>query len=225
MLMQYQKELHEVQRTVSGRIYDQRITLRVPWREDPERTFFVHLRFDDSCHNGHESFAATCDYPNGGGAAHEEIVRHVPELEPYLKWHGCSTEGPMHYVANTLWFAGDRDCWGLREGERRQIRNGRTGLPAWKLSEVDLPKYVDAEERPSEERVVRYVPWESVGEGKEREFDAARRCAVWPHATDAELSLPREELTVLLENRLPDLLAQFRRAMIELGFEYPEAAA
>jgi len=40
----------------------------------------------------------------GGGAAHEEIARAFPELAPYARWHLTSTAGPMHYLANSMYF-------------------------------------------------------------------------------------------------------------------------
>jgi hypothetical protein len=43
-------------------------------------------------------------------------------------------------------------------------------------------------------------------EGKKRELDAARSCAVWPEATDEELCKPEWELRAILETRLPGLL-------------------
>lgn len=98
------------------------------------------VRHDDECGNGHNSFAITgtkyetngsardgsvshatghlC-YCTTGGCIHEEIAEHFPNLRPLLKWHLTSTDGPLHYVANTLFLAGDRDCWGCRKGEPR----------------------------------------------------------------------------------------------------------
>lgn len=40
------------------------------------------------------------------GQLHKEIAKHFPELAPYIKWHLISTSGPMHYVANTLYWLG-----------------------------------------------------------------------------------------------------------------------
>lgn len=60
----------------------------------------------------------------------------------------------------------------------------------------------------------------SFGEGKERELDSARRAAIWPEATDEQLCLPKEELTKLLEARLPKLLEDFRADMEALGFTW-----
>ena len=75
----------------------------------------VRLRFDDECSNGHNTFRATASRydltdkrrrEDAGGMLHDEIAQHFPELAPLLKWHLCSTAGPMHYVANTLYFLG-----------------------------------------------------------------------------------------------------------------------
>jgi hypothetical protein len=41
---------------------------------------------------------------HSGGCSHEQIAKHFPELEPLIKWHLTSTEGPMHYEANALYW-------------------------------------------------------------------------------------------------------------------------
>ncbi len=80
----------------------------------------VSIRFDDNCKNGHMTFAMTADvYTNESrrrrdvaacGAMHEEIAKVFPELAPLIKWHLVSTDSPIHYVANTIYHAGDRDA-------------------------------------------------------------------------------------------------------------------
>lgn len=91
-------------------------------------TMTVTLRFDDDCRNGHNTFAMTADVrANGGrgdrdragGCMHELIAEEFPALAPLVKWHLCSTDGPMHYPGNALFFAGNRDCWGCLKGEPR----------------------------------------------------------------------------------------------------------
>lgn len=184
------------------------------------------VRYDDECGNGRNSFAITAEVRRpraidieSGGCMHDEIARLFPELAKYIKWHLCDARGPMHYIANTLYFAWDRDHNGLRKDERRQIRNGKTGLPAWRLeATATLPQYVDAEECPPETATLRYVPWDRIGEGKERELDKARRAAIWPEATDAELCAP--DLKERLIARLPALMADFKAAVESLGFVY-----
>ena len=79
-------------------------------------TIYVEVRFDDQCNNGHESFAITAEIRRPGrrdceacGCLHDEIAKVFPELAPLIKWHLVSTNSPMHYVANTLYQASDRD--------------------------------------------------------------------------------------------------------------------
>lgn len=72
----------------------------------------VSVRYDDSCGNGHNSFAITGEIytPRANrsrniiacGCLHDDIIRLFPELKPYVKWHLTSTDGPLHYIANTV---------------------------------------------------------------------------------------------------------------------------
>lgn len=211
------------------------------WRKYQERgAWYVirfEARFDDNCRNGHNDFAITGEVWRsthdgrkvGGdcescGCIHDDVAERFPEVAHVIKWHLTGETGPMHYVANAVYLAGDRDHNGLRAGESRQLRNGRTGLPSWQLVAVDyagneiakhgLQKYLDAETQPTASCRLEYRPWCRIGEGKARELDKARSAAVWPEATDAELSVDPAELRAALEARLPALLAEFR-AMIE----------
>lgn len=68
----------------------------------------INIRYDDECGNGHNSFAITgeCGGRNGiGGCIHDFIIEQAPELEKYIKWHLTSSDGPMHYVANSMYHA------------------------------------------------------------------------------------------------------------------------
>lgn len=86
----------------------------------------VSIRFDDNCKNGHETFAITAEIANPGGhdqdilacgCCHEEIAEAFPELAPLIQWHLTSADSPMHYIANAVYLAGDRDHWGKRAGD------------------------------------------------------------------------------------------------------------
>lgn len=79
----------------------------------------AEVSYDDACGNGHNSFAitgtvyssrtSTADiYFETGGCIHEEIAKHFPNLAPYIKWHSISSDEPIHYVANTMYWARDR---------------------------------------------------------------------------------------------------------------------
>lgn len=207
---------------------------------DKARTIIATVRYDDQCGNGHNTFSITGETYTGDhrsgestvkhesgrtlwldscGCIHDKIAKHFKQLEPLIKWHLCTSDGPHGYVGNTIYFAGDRDHWGLRKGEVRQIKNGRTGKPSWKLEATEtLEQYLDADECPPATATLRYVPWTTTGEGKERELDKARSAAIWPDATDDELMA--DDLKAKLEARLPALMVEFRAAVESLGFIY-----
>jgi hypothetical protein len=186
----------------------------------------VTIRHDDEFLNGQASFAITGDITErgvcvGGGCCHDLIAAVFPELAELIQWHLFDERGPFGYPGNPIYLAGDRDCWGLRKDERRQIINGKSGKPSWKTEvSASLEKYVDADECPTETATIRYVPWEKIGEGKARELDAARSSANWPEATDEELSTEPEILKARLMERLPAMLARFRNAVESIGFEF-----
>lgn len=186
------------------------------------------VRYDDQCGNGHNTFSITGEIRDArgdgnsslSGCIHDEIAKHFPELRPLIKWHLVSSDGPMHYVANTVYHASNRDHWRLLEGETRQIRNGKTGKLCWRLSDVSAPETVEADECPPPPPPVVYIPWVMVGKGKKRDLEHARSSAVWPEATDEQLCLPEAELTALLLARLPKLMEDFQVAVESLGFTY-----
>ena len=96
----------------------------------------AEVRFGDECKNGHKTFAITGEILRKAwncwlvsdrcGMIQDDIAKHFPDLAPFFKWHLCSTDGPMHYLANTLYHASDKDHWGRRKGEpsawERRIR-------------------------------------------------------------------------------------------------------
>lgn len=80
---------------------------------------YANVRYDDESGNGHNTFAITGEIfrlqiNRGGrssfdscGCLHDDIAKHFPELAPFLKWHLMSSDGPMHYVANTIYHASE----------------------------------------------------------------------------------------------------------------------
>lgn len=179
------------------------------------------IRYDDECGNGHNSFSVTgnvyifrgnkwCD--DCGGCIHDQITQHFPELQKYIKWHLFDSNGPMHYVANTVFLAGDRDCWGYRKGEQKRNKEGLLCCAPKDWTN----KFIDSNEKPTGS-----VEYEAVfGEGKARELDLARSAAVWPEATDEQLCSEPEVLKVLLMERLPGLIEDFKRDVESLGFVF-----
>lgn len=89
-----------------------------------EHRIICTVRYDDDCRNGNNSFSITgVVYSNKtsssdryfvtGGCIHEEIEKHFPELKHLIKWHLTSSDGPMHYVANTTFHARTRENMNL----------------------------------------------------------------------------------------------------------------
>ena len=84
------------------------------------RIMTCFIRYDDDCNNGHNSFSITGEIKNSlisrnciaGGCIHDEVKEYFPEYAHLIKWHLCSSDEPMHYLANTLYFVkkGDFDA-------------------------------------------------------------------------------------------------------------------
>jgi len=178
-------------------------------------TLTATVRFDDQCSNGYNSFSITGELRVKGvvetcGCVHDLIEEHFPDLAPLIKWHLCAVDGPMHYLANTIFHASDRDHWGYCPGDQRRDKGGR---PMWQFN----PPKVTLE--CCYEKSTMVGQWEPVmGEGKERELDAARASAVWPEATDKDLTA--DGLEARLTKRLPKLIREFKQAVTGLGMEW-----
>lgn len=193
----------------------------------------VKVRFDDEYKNGHNTFAITAEVyephrvpvesfitRNGRnywlaacGCMHDEIAQAFPEYAHLIKWHLMSTDEPRHYVANTVYHAdehgpthawvyytGEPDPVGIDEGSERLIGYVKAG------------KASEAEGKPGY-RVV----WDEKT-AKVRNLDHARASAVWPEATDEDLTAPG--LEERLQARLPALMAAFRADMEAFGFTW-----
>lgn len=246
----------------------------------------VEIRFDDDCKKGHQSFAITAEVRTNesrrrrdiaaGGCMHDDIAKNFPELEPLIKYHLMGTDSPMHYVANTVYHASNRDHNGRLAGEPTSFAYGirfgdspitmilKKGFYDWLVYALDfnskasrknpnfvkfVPKAVEHQGeynfdpkytfegydvkwhecpfdnvREAEEFSAAMMLYSefvkiptSFSKGKERDFDAARKTGVWPDATDEQLSLPSEELTKLLNERLPTMIDVFRQTMESNG--------
>jgi len=76
------------------------------------------VRHDDECGNGHNTFSITGEIRDKRvkrergivalGCLHDDIAKHFPELAPLIKWHLTSTDEPMHYVENAMYWLGYR---------------------------------------------------------------------------------------------------------------------
>jgi hypothetical protein len=186
----------------------------------------VTLRFDDQCGNGSMDFSATAVIYDArgrdiaGGCCHDAIVDYFPKLAPLIKWHSTSTREPMHYVENAVYHArqhGPNRAYIYYTGASDPLNVGE--------ARERLLIYGKADEAERVKNVPGYrVQWDEKTT-KVRNLDHARSAAVWPEATDEELSVPEDQLRAVLLARLPALRAEFKRAMIEdCGFDWREKA-
>lgn len=90
------------------------------------RKVIATVRFDDQCGNGHHSLGVTGDAwyhddfrrdPSTCGCIHEILLVAFPELKEVIDMHLMSTDGPMHYVANTMYHARTTTHEGKKVGE------------------------------------------------------------------------------------------------------------
>ena len=184
--------------------------------------FTATVRYDDECGNRHNSFAITgTQYrkrANGTwdedsfGCMHEEIAKRFPELTPFIKWHLVDSNGPMHYIANTVYHAlehGPKNAWVSYDG-------GQDPMKVLKV--IKGHDYIKAEFAKLVEGKPGYtVKWDDKS-AKVANLDHARSCSVWPDATDEDLTAPGLELR--LKARLPKLMEEFRAAVESLGLTY-----
>ena len=49
---------------------------------------------------------------DSGGVAGHEVLRHFPKIAPLQRWHLTSTDGPMHYAPNGIYW------WEIATGRR-----------------------------------------------------------------------------------------------------------
>jgi hypothetical protein len=157
------------------------------------------------------------------GCIHEELIEHFPILCEAILFHLCTTDGPLHYLENTLYHASENkpthawvyylgkkasDPLGLGDdGEKKRLLGYFTDFAIKAVGACDTPGYS--------------VEWD-MKTIKVRNLDHARLTAIWPEATDEELSVPGEELKAVLLARLPALMERFKKCIESLGFTYTE---
>lgn len=159
------------------------------------------LRFDDDCGNGHNTFSITMDSLAQhagafGGCMHDEIAQVFPEYAHLIKWHLMSTDGPMHYIANTLYHA-------------KPISKHQNKW--WFRLEDKLIKIVDdAEKILMTEKYGEHAQFEEYFNDNARpaNLDHARSTAIAPEA-----SLEQLQDQIWLEARLAPLIDEFMADM------------
>lgn len=98
---------------------------------DYSTKIICNIRYDDTCNNGHNTFSITVDILHKDsrhlyilescGCLHEDIEKYFPEFKHLIKWHLTSSDGPLYYLANTLYYISDRDSSGYKKGDPCQF--------------------------------------------------------------------------------------------------------
>jgi hypothetical protein len=172
-------------------------------------TITVEVRYDDRHGNGHNTFSIIATLSDGGGGRmDEDVARLFPQLAPLIKYHQVSTDGPMHYVANTLYWLGYHPEWCRGEpGDPPNLTHARTGAvwsdmpesflaPSLKVADHDATMDATSDED--------FIPTTPLAiEAAKQRFAAARQAVI-----DALMA------------RLPSLLTEFRAAVESLGFTW-----
>ena len=149
-------------------------------------------------------------YIDSCGCIHDVIAKYTP-FNNLIKWHLCSSDGPMHYIANTLYHASQVELYDyfveLHDPLLGRDKYGiMLGLFTPEKIEVIKERYKDFDIRV--EKTPRCC-------NHSVDLDAARSSAIWSDATLEQVS--NEEL---LKARLPALMQEFKQVIEGLGFIY-----
>ena len=191
----------------------------VSFREDGRAyTITATVRHDDECGNGHNSFAITGEIRYRGmiescGCLHEDIAKHFPELAPFIKWHLTSTDGPLHYVANTMYHAdehGPKKGWIKTKGSAVKL----TSCVEYCAIEKADTRMSEIEKETGLKRELMFLEVDPKT-AKTANLEHSRSSSIWPEATPEQLR-DKEALTA----RLPALMQDFKKAVETLGLKY-----
>lgn len=133
-------------------LYAERTFTSEPFTTPDGEVFVIKLRYDDSCGNGHNTFSITVDgwYSmrrfkanrdiDFGGCTHELIAKHAPQFAPLTKWHLVSDDGPLHYIASTVYWAKEGNLEAARANAVDYLGHlTLEGLKSKSLLEARLP--------------------------------------------------------------------------------------
>jgi len=178
----------------------------------------IVIRYDDHCGNGQNTFHIEVLNKKGGQMyLAPDVLRKVfPEYAHLRRWRFFSTDGPMHYLKNTLYFAGDN-----KEKAQRSLLKAQKGLEAFQEEYAHLPCGKYAEDyvkglRSCEAAVS--IAEARLAKAEGPDLESARRSAIAPDATLEQLQ--DEEW---LKARLPGLIEEFKRDMEQAFQNYQDS--
>jgi hypothetical protein len=178
-------------------------------------TIKATIRFDDRCGNGYNTFSITGEIRQNyrdvaGGCLHSEIGAAFPEIAPMIRWHLVSTDGPMHYIANTLYWLGYKGYCDGKAGSPPSLERARK-TACW----PDMP-----EGFLSPGRMVLNGPDSGKPAMAATGSDFLPEQALDVARARQRFVMAEERAKMALEQRLPALLTEFRAAVESLGFTW-----
>lgn len=185
------KEKEKTMKNQSILTKNQKKNFRADWTDaNGAHVLIAQVRHDDECGNGHNTFSITGTLYGKRGDRRDESE--------------TTKNGDVLYVES---------CGCIHEEIAKRIPALAPFLK-WHLTSTDEPlHYITNTIYLAGDR-----DWKL--RKKARELEAARRSALWPEATDADLMQETEALRAALVARHPALMAEFRAAVESLGFIY-----
>lgn len=162
-----------------------------------DATITAEVRYDDRCSNGHNTFSITAEIVDtrggwsSGGTQHDAVAAAFPELAPFIKFHLVSSDQPMHYLANTLYWLGYDVRW----------CDGKASSP------------------PKLEHARSTAVWPDMPETLLCSVDVHDRYHLTDEEKDA-IAVGREAVKKALTERLESVQSEFRTAVESLGFTF-----
>ena len=217
-------------------------TETVEQTDSRRRKIEAWVHWDDPCAVGYNSLRVSATIyrkaRNGRWVEHvadasmPEIVRWLPQLEPLQKWWQGDAVSPMGYY-DAVYCAGDRDISGGRAGEPALTEYYVGFSHGGGILESALCTFFDGKpipERFGTKREAKTAAKKCGGtvsehvtarySGKARDLEAARRLAHWPEAKDRTLTQDPKRLRRRLEQRLPAVMAEFRKDIEAVGLKW-----
>lgn len=73
----------------------------------PQTMITATVRYDDPYNNGYNAFSITASTSDGRcGQLHDEVAIAFPALAGLIRYHLVASNGPIHYIPNTLYWLG-----------------------------------------------------------------------------------------------------------------------
>lgn len=207
-----------MKKSILTKCQKRKVTLNNLKYQNHQVDLIIELRYDDDCGNGHNSFSITGSLYETGkrsdkycitcGCIHDIIKELAPEYTKYIKWHLMSSDEPLHYVANTIYWATKQDEHTNFVYLKDEEFNFKELIGIYKDEQIPLLK-----KKYGSDNIIVEVKQSEYN--RDANIENARSSAICEDATLEQLQ-SKEWLIA----RIPQLREDFIKAVEELGFTY-----